>query len=244
MASHMSFSFERAVRMLEELYPSTFPDPSPSTETQEPATIVQKPQTSFLELPTEIRCEVYRNMVSTGAVHSHVGLLLSSKQIYNEAKDELVKYASEYLTRMETRFNARLPLPIGIVMPSKFADLSRITLHLPSQLLAFLQQTEYFGPNGMINLPPYVQLIDRIVLMGYLRSGFPRPSPQSKFHCSVTMGTQRTFTDVHMGIGVLYAPLLGALKCCCKGYSWSLTISTLAGGDGYRLEFIGVLDRE
>lgn len=197
---------------------------------------------SFLSLPLELRCEVYAYMSTNGNWPDQVGLLLSCKRVYHEAKNEILRRRHAFFKKWETRINAPLPQPISVVMPSNFFDLERVTLDLSKELLALFETIPNTLGEKQAVVANYVRLIDRIIFVGHMRFGFTRPCKREDISITAAKAGRKMSKRFSGEHGLSGPDLYAAFHYCRhrKRYSWTLNVSPKIQGTGYLVEFVGV----
>ena len=90
---------------------------------------------NFLELPLELRYEVYSNIrLTKDAISEYKGFFLSCKTVYHEATDEVIKNARNDLRLIQAKISRpNAPFDsLALSLPHRHAGLSILSVVLPS----------------------------------------------------------------------------------------------------------------
>ncbi|KAF1994821.1 hypothetical protein P154DRAFT_612596 [Amniculicola lignicola CBS 123094] len=92
---------------------------------------------SLLDLPPELRLKVYSHISPSLDCHPwhYQGLLLSCRQIQLEVEDEAVKSMVRYLKGVADAWDTIFTLPLGIKMPTSFANAKHVTASISMSIL-------------------------------------------------------------------------------------------------------------
>jgi len=108
--------------------------------------------TSFLNLPGEIRNEIYARISPTEVLSRlTVDFVMSCKQVHTEAEAIILKSVHAFLSSVENDCMKQHAVPLRILRPQSYQELQRLTIRLPLSL--YVRDWTYLGMRLDAGLP-------------------------------------------------------------------------------------------